>query len=61
MAMSRRYFTAIAKALADTHATDATIAAVADALANTNPNFNRERFFRSTLRYESLQKESTIR
>lgn len=61
MPMKRRYFTAIAKALAETRATDATIAAVADALANTNPNFDRERFFRSALRYESLQKESTIR
>lgn len=51
--MSRKTYTAIAKALADNGASTATIAAVADALAPTNPLFDRGRFITAATPKES--------
>lgn len=45
--MSRKHFRALARALYMTHASPATVAAVADVLATFNPRFDRTLFTRA--------------
>ena len=47
--MTKKHFIALARALRDTNASFATIAAIADICASTNRNFNRDRFYEAVV------------